>query len=67
MINNAFIRVVDTSNNSELCKFNLTENYGGKTTLLTGEIYKHNNEWKFAAIGEGTTDASLTEISNKYQ
>jgi len=67
MINNAFIRVVDTANSNELCKFNLTDNYGGKTTLITGEIYRHNSEWKFAAIGEGTMDTSLQDISGRYQ
>ena len=34
MIENAFIRVVNASNNQELIRFNLSENYHGKTTLL---------------------------------
>lgn len=67
MIANAFIRVVDPSNNTELCKFNLTDNYGERTTLITAEIYRYHGEWKFAAIGEGTTDTSLSEIAKKYQ
>ncbi|MCP4160585.1 MAG: TerD family protein, partial [Deltaproteobacteria bacterium] len=43
MIKNAFIRVVDNTSRSELCKYNLSDDYSGKTTLITGEIYKHND------------------------
>lgn len=67
MIANAFIRIVNSSNDQELCRYNLTENYGGKTSLIVAEVYRHNNEWKFAAIGEATTDASLGDIIRRYQ
>ncbi|SHK30258.1 TerD family protein [Tepidibacter formicigenes] len=65
-IGNAFIRIVNLSNNQEITRFNLTDDYSGKTTLIVGEVYRHNGEWKFAAIGEGTTDTSLSEISRRY-
>ena len=65
-IQNAFIRVVDSSTNKELIKFNLTDNYAGRTALVVGEVYRHNNEWKFAAVGEGTTDTSLSELVKRY-
>ncbi len=67
MIQNAFIRVVNPQTNEELLRFNLTDNYGGLTTLVTGEIYRHNGEWKFAAIGNGTTDRNLSEIISRYR
>jgi tellurium resistance protein TerD len=66
MIQNAYIRIVNMSNNQELIKYSLTESYSGKTALLTGEIYRHGSGWKFAAIGEGTTDPSLGDIVKKY-
>lgn len=66
LIKNAFIRIVNASSNQELVKFNLSDDYTGKTTLITGEIYRNNGEWKFAAIGEGTNDTSLKEIIQKY-
>lgn len=66
LIQNAFIRVVNGGNNQELIKYNLTGNYAGKTSLLVGEIYRHNSEWKFAAVGEGTHEASINEIVKKY-
>lgn len=66
MIRNAFIRIVNGSNGQELCKFNLSEGYNGKTTLIPGEVYRHSGEWKFAAIGEATTDPGLKALSSRY-
>ena len=66
MIRNAFIRVLNSSNKQELIRYNLSDNYSGKTALIVGEIYRHENEWKFAAIGEGTNDDSLRSIIQKY-
>lgn len=66
LIQNAFIRVVNASNNQELLKYNLSDNYAGKTALIVGEIYRNNNDWKFAAIGEGTHDVSLSELLKRY-
>jgi stress response protein SCP2 len=66
MIQNAFIRIVNPSSNQELLHYNLTDNYSGLTCLVTGEIYRHGNEWKFAAIGSGTNAASLSEVVRSY-
>ena len=66
MIQNAFIRIVDTRTNQELCKYNLSENYDGMTAMIFGEIYRHNGEWKFNAIGQGTTDPGLGELTRRY-
>ncbi|WP_027626724.1 TerD family protein [Clostridium lundense] len=66
MIENAFIRVFNPANNQELIKYNLSENYSGKTGLLVGEIYRYKGGWKFAAIGEGTNDTSIVDVCNKY-
>jgi len=66
MIQNAFIRLVDGKNNNEMCKYNLTENYSGMTAMIFGEIYRHNGEWKFNAIGQGTNDAGLGELIRRY-
>ncbi|WCK55584.1 TerD family protein [Aneurinibacillus sp. Ricciae_BoGa-3] len=67
MIQNAFIRVADMANSKELLRFNLTDNYAGRTTLIVGEVYRHNGEWKFGAVGEGTNDGSLGEVVQRYQ
>lgn len=67
LIANAFIRVVNPVNGQEFCRYNLTESYAGKTSLVVAEVYRHNSEWKFAAIGQGTNDASLSELIRRYQ
>lgn len=66
MIQNAFIRLVDARNNTEMCKYNLTENYSGMTAMIFGEVYRHNGEWKFSAIGQGTTDPGIGELCRRY-
>lgn len=58
LIRNAFIRIVDTNNRTEICRFNLSEDYSGMTGMIVGEIYRYGNEWKFNAIGQGVRDAS---------
>lgn len=67
MIQNAFCRVVDSRNNSELYRYNLTDNYSGMTALIFGEVYRHNGEWKFNAMGQGTTDAGISELVRRFQ
>lgn len=66
MIQNAFIRLVDSRNNKEMCIYNLTENYSGQTAMIFGEVYRRNNEWKFSAIGQGTKDGSIGEFAKRY-
>ena len=66
MIQNAFIRLVDGRNDNEMCIYNLTENYSGQTAVLFGEVYRYNGEWKFSAIGQGTTDGSIGEFAKRY-
>lgn len=66
MIRNAFIRIVDGKTNAEMCRYNLTDDYSNMTALIFGEIYRHNGEWKFNAIGQGTTDPGLPELVNRY-
>jgi stress response protein SCP2 len=66
MIKNAFIRIVDGKTNREMCKFNLTDNYSNMTAVIFGELYRHNGEWKFNAVGQGTNDAGLNELVKRY-
>ena len=66
MIQNAFIRLVDARNNNEMCIYNLTENYSNQTAMLFGEVYRYNGEWKFNAVGQGTTDGSISDFAKRY-
>lgn len=67
MIKNAFIRLVDGRNNTEMCRYNLSENYSGQTAMIFGEIYRHEGEWKFNAIGQATTDDGLDALARRYR
>ncbi len=66
MIQNAFIRIVDGKSNRELCKYNLSEDYSDMKAMIFGEIYRHDGEWKFNAIGQGTTDNSIGKLAERY-
>ncbi len=52
-IANAFIRVVNQDNNIEIVRFDLAEDYSTETAMVFGEVYRHNGEWKFRAVGQG--------------
>ena len=67
MIKNAFIRVVDADSNEELCRYNLSDDYSGMLAMVTGEVYRRGDEWKFNAIGNGTKDPSLKELSERFR
>lgn len=66
MIQNAFIRVVNSGNNQELIHYNLTDNYSGSTSLIVGEIYRYGSDWKFAAVGTGTASPGLSDVVRSY-
>ena len=67
LIKNAFIRICDADNGTEICKFNLSENYFGKTAMIVAEVYRSGSEWKFNAIGQPTNDDSIIEMAQRYK
>jgi tellurium resistance protein TerD len=52
-VSNAFIRVVNSADNNELARFDLTEDASTETAMVFGELYRNQSEWKFRAIGQG--------------
>ena len=52
-VSNAYIHIMDTATNTELLRFDLGEDFSIETAVVVGELYKHNGEWKFNAIGSG--------------
>ncbi|MEH2202943.1 MAG: TerD family protein [Nostoc sp.] len=66
-VKNAFVRLVNTSNNQELAKYHLSgSEYKGMTGMVMAEIYNHNNEWKLAAIGNGINVNGLEGLVKVY-
>ncbi|MFD0901786.1 TerD family protein [Actinomadura sediminis] len=52
-VRNAFIRIVNRADGAELARFDLTEDASTETAMVFGELYRHNDEWKFRAVGQG--------------
>lgn len=50
---NAFIRVVNDVTGTEIVRYDLAEDYSTETAMVFGELYRHNEEWKFRAVGQG--------------
>jgi tellurium resistance protein TerD len=53
MVRGAYIRLVNIETNDEIVRFDLTEDASVETAMIFGEVYRHNNEWKFRAVGQG--------------
>ncbi|UYQ61915.1 TerD family protein [Streptomyces peucetius] len=52
-VRNAFIRVVNQADNSELARYDLSEDASTETAMVFGELYRNGAEWKFRAVGQG--------------
>jgi tellurium resistance protein TerD len=52
-VRNAYIRVVNAADGSELARYDLTEDASTETAMIFGELYRNGAEWKFRAIGQG--------------
>jgi len=64
-VRNAFIRVVNQADNSELARYDLSEDASTETAMVFGELYRNANEWKFRAVGQGYS-SGLAGIARDY-
>jgi tellurium resistance protein TerD len=64
-VGNAFIRLVNAETNVEVARYDLTEDASIETAMIFGEIYRHGNEWKFTAVGQGYA-GGLAAMCNQY-
>ncbi|BDT89076.1 TerD family protein [Nocardia cyriacigeorgica] len=64
-VRNAYIRVLDAVTGSELARYDLSEDASTETAMVFGELYRHNGEWKFRAIGQGYA-SGLAGIARDY-
>ncbi len=53
MLKDAYIRILDGSTLAEHISFKMTDYYTNVSSMMIGEIYLHNNTWKFNAVGNG--------------
>lgn len=66
MVKNAFIRAYDGDSKQELGRYDLSEDYSANTGVVMGEVYRHQGEWKFKAIGEGK-NGDINQIAAPYR
>lgn len=52
-VGGAYIRVVNDAGGSEVARYDLSEDSSTENAMIFGELYKHNGEWKFRAVGQG--------------
>jgi len=65
MVNSAYIRIINDDNNEEIARFDLSEDASTSTTMIFGEIYRHNDTWKFRAVGQGYS-YGLEELAKSH-
>jgi len=64
-VSNAYIRVVNEDSITEVTRYDLSEDYSTETAMVFGELYRHNSEWKFKAIGQGFA-GGLKPMAQQY-
>jgi tellurium resistance protein TerD len=52
-VSNAYARIFNEATGEELIRYDLGEDFSIETAVVVGELYRHNGEWKFSAIGSG--------------
>ena len=64
-VKNAYMRVINRDNNQELMRFSLSDYYANVTSMVVGELYKHNGRWKVNPVGDGVA-ADLAGLCARY-
>jgi tellurium resistance protein TerD len=64
-VSNAFVRLVDEDQGTEILRFDLGEDFSIETAVVFCELYKHGSDWKFNAIGSGY-QGGLAALVNAY-
>ncbi len=64
-VGKAFIRIVNSVSGVEVVRFDLAEDASTETAMVFGELYRHNGEWKFRAVGQGYA-GGLKTMCNQF-
>lgn len=64
-VRNSFVRVFDASNNTDIVKYELEEDFSIETAVEFGRIYKREGKWRFEAVGIGMK-GGLQDFLNRY-
>lgn len=64
-VGDAFIRLVNKADGKEVIRFDLVEDAATETAMIFAELYRHNGEWKFRAVGQGYA-GGLKALCSQY-
>lgn len=64
-VSNAYVRLVNENTGAEVVRYNLGEDFSIETAIVICEVYKHNGEWKFNAVGAGFS-GGLAALCKNY-
>ncbi len=64
-VSNAYVRVVNAETNQEIMRYDLGEEFSIETAIVVCELYRHNGEWKFSAVGSGF-EGGLRSLCKNY-
>lgn len=53
MVRKAYVRLVDAAADRELARYDLSEDASLESAMIFAELYRHNGDWKFRAVGQG--------------
>lgn len=64
VVGDAYVRVINPEDGTEVVRYDLAEDFGAALSVVLGEVYRKNGEWKFRALGQGLPDEAgrLCEI-----
>ncbi|MCU1406033.1 MAG: chemical-damaging agent resistance protein [Glaciihabitans sp.] len=55
-VRNSYVRVLNDQTQTEIANFELGEEVASENSVIFAEVYRHNGEWKFKAVGQGFVD-----------
>jgi tellurium resistance protein TerD len=64
-VSNAYVRLLESANNTEKLKYDLTEDASIETAMIFCELNRKDTGWSFAAVGQGKA-AGLAGVLNIY-
>lgn len=64
-LKNARITIIDCDSGNEIITYKFVDSKENITALIFGELYRHNGDWKFKAIGQGFTEG-MTGLEKLY-
>jgi tellurium resistance protein TerD len=64
-VQKAFVRCVNSANNQEVARYDLSEDSSTETAMVFGELYRNGSDWKFRAVGQGYK-GGLAALATSY-